>query len=157
MAFGRTVERVNDLDQSISEVGADPRLMWRIEFESAKFLPFLPEESQANPGVYGFELAAWLSEALARRNVITTYPFGEDWGWLLDYVEDNVGFNIGCSSVSSEEEGYQGTPLTWSIFVDSRKSMKQRLAGVDVGGRLQALSAQITAVLKSEGITWREV
>ena len=32
--------------------------MWAIEFTSDKFRPYLPEDSQVNPGVYGFELAA---------------------------------------------------------------------------------------------------
>lgn len=57
--------------------------MWRIEFSSAEFLPYLPEQAQANPGVYGFELAQWLSRALAERGVVTSYPIGEDWGWLI--------------------------------------------------------------------------
>ena len=40
--------------------------MSRIEFSSTKFLPYLPESCQVNPGVYGFELASWLSLALAK-------------------------------------------------------------------------------------------
>jgi hypothetical protein len=50
-------------------------------FVSDQFVPFLPEESQVNPEVYGAELAWWLASELARRNVFTSYPEYEDWGW----------------------------------------------------------------------------
>lgn len=54
--------------------------MASIEFTSATFLPVLPEDCQVNPGAYGFELAWWLAQALARSGVVTSYPVGEDWG-----------------------------------------------------------------------------
>jgi hypothetical protein len=53
--------------------------MWTVEFSSAKFLPYLPEDCQPNPGAYGFELALWLSQELAKRQIYTSYPVGEDW------------------------------------------------------------------------------
>jgi hypothetical protein len=131
--------------------------MWRIEFESAMFLPFLPEEAQANPGAYGFELAAWLSQALAGRGVITTYPLGEDWGWLLEYFEGELEIVIGCSSVCGEGEGYKGAPITWSIFVDPRRSLKQKLKGVGTVEQAQTLATHITVLLGSKSIEWRLV
>lgn len=51
--------------------------MWQIEFTSAEFLPRLPESCQGNPGVYGFELAWWLAQALAEQGIVTSYPLGE--------------------------------------------------------------------------------
>ena len=45
--------------------------MWRIEFSSDKFMPYLPESAQQNPGAYGFELAHWLSMQLATRGIAT--------------------------------------------------------------------------------------
>ena len=131
--------------------------MWRIEFESDKFLPFLPEESQGNPGVYGFELATWLSRGLARREVMTTYPLAEDWGWLLEYFQGDLEVAIGCSSVCGEGEGYTGQPISWSIFVDPRTSLKQRLKGVSGSAAEQPLVTHICAILKAEGIAWSAV
>lgn len=58
--------------------------MPEIEFTSAQFLPYLPEDAQVNPGAYGFELAQWLSQALSRCGIVTSYPVSEDWGWLLE-------------------------------------------------------------------------
>ena len=131
--------------------------MWRIEFDSDKFLPFLPEESQGNPGVYGFELACWLSRALAQRGVVPTYPIGEDWGWLLEHFRGDLEVAIGCSSVCGEGEGYEGTAIMWSIFIDPRTSLKQKLKGVSGDAVQKELVSHITAALKDEGIEWRAV
>ena len=60
-----------------------------VEFDSELFKPFLPEESQVNPRVYGAELAFWLSRQLAARGVVTSYPNFEDWGWFIEYITDS--------------------------------------------------------------------
>jgi hypothetical protein len=57
-----------------------------VEFDSDLFRPFLHEDAQMNPCVYGAELAFWLSQQLAQRGVMTSYPLGEDWGWFIEYI-----------------------------------------------------------------------
>ena len=131
--------------------------MWRIEFSSDKFLPYLPEEAQANPGVYGFELAHWLSSALAKQGVVTTYPLGEDWGWLLEFLDGEVEVKIGCSSVCGEDEGYAGTAIDWSIFVDPHRSVKQKLFGATPSAAAERLQGAIKSLLAAEGIEVRDV
>lgn len=131
--------------------------MWRIEFSSNKFLPFLPEEAQSNPGVYGFELASWMSQALARKGVITTYPLQEDWGWLIEHVRDEFEVIVGCSSVCGEGDGYESTAIGWSIFVDPRKTLKQKLKGTAIDAMVRELSDHITGVLDAEGLKWETV
>lgn len=59
-----------------------------VEFDSPLFRPFLPEDAQVNPQVYGAELAFWLARELAARGVATSYPEYEDWGWFLEYITD---------------------------------------------------------------------
>ncbi len=59
-----------------------------VEFDSDLFKPFLPEDSQVNPYVYGAELAFWLSKQLAKKGVVTSYPNFEDWGWFIEYITD---------------------------------------------------------------------
>jgi hypothetical protein len=49
-----------------------------VDFESQMFRPYLSEEAQVNPGVFGAELAFWLSRQLAQRGVTTSYPRHED-------------------------------------------------------------------------------
>lgn len=128
--------------------------MWRIEFSSTEFLPYLPEECQANPGAYGFELAHWLSVHLARQGVVTSYPSGEDWGWFVEYIQNDVEFMVGCSSVASEGDGYKGKAITWGVFVRPQLSLKQRLKGkAAIEPVVQNLASAITAALQSKGIS----
>ena len=70
-----------------------------VEFESDLFKPFLPEDAQVNPQVYGAELAFWLSRALAERGVVTSYPNYEDWGWFIEYTSpDDEEFWLCCGN-----------------------------------------------------------
>jgi len=66
----------------------------------------------ANPGAYGFELALWLSQALARVDLFTSYPVGEDWGWFIEYIEGEAKVMIGCSSHCKAGDGYCSQPVT---------------------------------------------
>jgi hypothetical protein len=126
--------------------------MTQLEFTSAAFLPVLPEGCQANPGVYGFELAWWLAQALARRGVVTSYPMGEDWGWLIEYREGEAEFMIGCSSQCDPDEGVQGRPIAWSVFVRQVRSLKQRLKGQAEPAMASMLTSAIVTALRAEGI-----
>lgn len=81
-----------------------------VDFTSDLFKPFLPEDTQVNPHVYGAELAYWLSQNLAKKNIITTYPNNEDWGWFLEYFIDDNEYMLCCSN--SDEEGKE-----WRCFL----------------------------------------
>lgn len=71
-----------------------------VEFRTNKFKPFLPDDAQVNPGVYGAELAYWLAHQLATRGVVTSYPRYEDWGWYILYItEDGAKYAIHCGNV----------------------------------------------------------
>ena len=130
--------------------------MWRIEFTSSEFLPLLPEECQGNPGVYGFELAWWLAQTLAATGVVTSYPVGEDWGWLIEHVNsEETEFTIGCASMADEGEGegYAGKEVTWSVFIRPHTSLKQRFKGQTHEQEVHRLGQQVLAVLKRKDIT----
>jgi hypothetical protein len=126
--------------------------MVRIEFDSAKFLPFLPEESQANPGAYGFELALWLAQQLMQAGMTTSYPIGEDWGWLIEHIEGEGEFMIGCGSQAEEGEGYKGKPIAWYIFVKQNLSLKQRFHTGAQPEMFERLLRSIQAALLAAGI-----
>ena len=128
--------------------------MTRIVFYSAQFLPYLPESCQVNPGAYGFELAMWLSKALMRLGIVTSYPIGVDWswGWFIEYTEGDANFIIGCSCQASQGEGYLGQPLRWSVFIEQSLSVTQRLRGQSDPVITAKLMDAIVAVLKAEGI-----
>lgn len=126
--------------------------MKNFDFLTSKFAPYLPEDCQANPGVYGFELALWLSQKLMQAGVVTSYPLGEDWGWLIEHVDGDAEFMIGCSSHAEENEGYQGRSLSWHVFIKQHLSIKQRLRGEEHQEVLHKLSRAISTALRSEGI-----
>jgi hypothetical protein len=70
-----------------------------VDFESKLFHPFLPEDSQVNPQIYGAELAFWLSRKLAEKGVFTSYPEFEDWGWFIEYItEDGDEYMLCCAN-----------------------------------------------------------
>jgi hypothetical protein len=130
--------------------------MWQIEFESAKFSPYLPEECQVNPGVYGFELAQWLSQKLAAENVITSYPNYEDWGWFIEYSQNEIDFMICCGSMTEPDESSSNQPITWTIYIEPHLTLSQKLKHVSGETIIQHLGAQITKILEQDGIQVRQ-
>ena len=112
-------------------------------FTSSKFTPVLPDECQVNPGVFGAELAYWLSLALARRGVITSYPEHEDWGWFIEYSTDTGSeFAVHCGNV-------QGSREQWLL---SLRGHGRKLFGRDKPpyGDAAPLIAAIRLVLETE-------
>ncbi len=126
--------------------------MLQLHFRTTRFLPYLPEASQVNPGAYGFELAQWLSQALMQAGIVTSYPLGEDWGWFIEYFEDEFECMVGCAAVAEEGEGYLAQPVDWRIFVKAQRSLKQRLQGRDARAVCRKLAGAILATLLAEGI-----
>jgi hypothetical protein len=126
--------------------------MWRIEFSSAKFLPYLPESAQQNPGAYGFEFAHWLSTQLAARGIVTGYPLGEDWGWFIEYFEGQLEIVIGCASEAQVGDGYTGAPINWRVFVRQPRSLRQKLKGRGISPKVEELARAVVSVLEEAGL-----
>ncbi|MBO9492028.1 hypothetical protein J7384_16830 [Endozoicomonas sp. G2_1] len=81
----------------------------QVDFSSNIFKPYLPDESQVNPKVYGAELAYWLSQKLAEKGFFTSYPEYEDWGWYLDYYVADNEYRLCCGNVDNSETDWQIT------------------------------------------------
>jgi hypothetical protein len=109
-------------------------------FSSARFRPYLPDQCQVNPNVLGFELAEWLSRALAARRVIASYPSSEDWGWYLESGESLI-----CCSGGAEE----GDRYEWRVFVDRPRRWFRRQPP---DAAQERLFDTIVEVLRGEGI-----
>lgn len=76
-----------------------------VDFDSDLFRPFLPDDAQVQPGLYGAELSYWLSRQLAQRGVITTYPDYEDWCWFIEYfAEDGSEFRLICVNTDGPDK-----------------------------------------------------
>ena len=128
-------------------------MTWGIEFSSAKFLPTLPEDCQANPGAYGFELALWLAQSLVHKGIVTGYPSAEDWGWCLDYAPtDELRLTIGCASLCGAEAGYRGQAIGWTVSIRERRSLEQRMHNLSNHAALEDLGRHIVDLLLAERI-----
>ena len=128
-------------------------MTWAIEFSSAKFLPTLPEDCQPNPGVYGFELALWLAQALCRRGIVTGYPSANDWDWCIDYAPtEELCLTIACASRCAAAAGYAGQPIDWAVSIRERRGLEQRLRQAADHAALDDLGRQIVDVLQAERI-----
>ncbi|MCH9828667.1 MAG: hypothetical protein K0U79_13075 [Gammaproteobacteria bacterium] len=131
--------------------------MWHVEFNTDRFLPYLPEESQSNPGVYGFELAQWLSAELMKRKVVTSYPVAEDWGWFIEYLEGETELMVCCSSQAEDGEGYKGKPIQWGMFIRAPGGLFKRRKGPETQRAVKLLSETISTAFKEAGIELRQV
>jgi hypothetical protein len=132
--------------------------MWAIEFSSDRFRPYLPEDSQVNPGVYGFELATWLSQTLAKNGVVTSYPISEDWGWFIEYISDaDEELMIACASQSEAGEGEGGKPLDWHIFIRQRRKPNKKKTAPGAPDSTKLVGDAIVLALSGEGVAVRQV
>ncbi len=82
-----------------------------VSFESDIFKPFLPEDFQVNPQVYGAELAFWFSKKLAEKNIMTSYPEYEDWGWYIEFFIDDNEYRFRCGNID-------GSLSKWHCFLE---------------------------------------
>jgi hypothetical protein len=112
-------------------------------FRSPAFKPFLPNDSQVNPGVYGAELAYWLASRLAATGVVTSYPESEDWGWYIEYLPPS-GSEFAVHCTNDDEEGTR-----WTLRL---RRHPRKIFGRDKPPyrEADALTAALRRVLESE-------
>lgn len=120
-------------------------------FRSDRFIPFLPEDSQVNPEVYGAELAYWLSAELARRGVFTSYPQPEDWGWYIEFTTSTGSeFAILCGNVT-------GTRDRWALALRRharRMFGRDKPAFSEAGQLVAAIRGALESVVPPSDIQW---
>lgn len=90
-----------------------------VRFRSSLFSPRKPEGQQANPGVYGEELAQWVHERIGAFGLAALDHFAEDWGWMVVFGRDFPAW-IGCSNVGGERD-------QWLCFCEVHRGFSDRL------------------------------
>ncbi|KAF1723193.1 hypothetical protein [Pseudoxanthomonas wuyuanensis] len=122
-----------------------------VEFKSEQFSPVLPEDCQVNPGVYGAELAFWLSQELAKRGVPTSYPNFEDWGWFIEYSPDTGSeFAVHCCNVDGSKD-------RWLL---SLRRFPRKMFGRDkppymeAASLVQGIRAVVESIVAPGDVTW---
>jgi hypothetical protein len=86
-----------------------------VRFRSDMFAPRRAERDEVNPGRYGRELAEWLAARLGERGVAAGQPAPEDWGWLLEVVQDGESFGVACGNVGESRS-------EWLLWVDPARA-----------------------------------
>ena len=124
-----------------------------VSFDSELFAPFLPEDAQVNPRVYGAELAFWLARQLAARGVVTSYPNYEDWGWFIEYRTDaGDEYWLCCGN----REGAQDQ---WLCFLDAKARRcfgRSKPPPESAAALLEALRAILDATPEIVNIVWSD-
>lgn len=124
-----------------------------VEFESDLFIPFLPEDSQVNPQVYGAELTYWLSKKLAEKGVITTYPNNEDWGWFIEYFTDTDDeYWLCCSNI-------EGVNNKWLCYLNPKAKKlfgRDKAKSENAKPLLDALKSVLSEEPRITNIVWSE-
>lgn len=124
-----------------------------VDFKSELFKPFLSDEAQVNPNVYGAELAWWLSSELASEGIETTYPNFEDWGWFLEYFVDDNEYWLCCGNVADSNN-------QWRVYLDckAKNIFGRSKAPVDYAKPLlKALEQVLYKQPEITSIVWSEV
>ncbi|MFW2438016.1 MAG: hypothetical protein ACN4GR_01445 [Arenicellales bacterium] len=125
-----------------------------VAFDAECFAPFLPEESQVNPAVYGAELAFWLARELAEAGVVTSYPNYEDWGWFIEYITDEGDEYWLCCG------NREGSKDKWLCYLDPKAKSLFGRNRADVENALPLLRGLKSVLGKSQAVTnvvWSEV
>jgi hypothetical protein len=120
-------------------------------FRSAQFSPFLPDECQVNPGVFGAELAFWLCADLARRGFVTSYPAQDDWCWTLEFLpESGSEFSICCSNIDAASDRWQ-----LALIRQPRKMFgRDKPSFSEVSDLMEAVRASIASVADASEVDW---
>lgn len=127
-------------------------LATNVQFDSDLFRPFLHEDAQVNPLIYGAELAFWLSRQLAQRGVLTSYPQAEDWGWYLEYITDEGNeYWLCCQNQDDSSDKW------WCRLEPLARGMFGRKKAPIEGARLllDAVHEALDAEPGVQRVTWR--
>ena len=78
---------------------------------------------------------------------------GRKIDWLIEYIDGDAEFMLGCGSQAAAGEAYTGQPIDWYIFIKQHRSLKQRLLGSAAPALAAMLREAILTALRAEGIT----
>ena len=120
-----------------------------ILFQSGRFNLSKVGEHFINPCCFGEDLAAWLRSKLTERNIETSQPYQEDWGWELPVTHGIDSYYL-CMSGNADNARIHDDEGEWHVIVEKRRSVWQRLTGK---GRItpdDALAKLIDEILSKE-------
>lgn len=101
-----------------------------LSFESSAF-PVTPgEDEETNPGIYGRELASWISEQLRAVGLHAGSIIPEDFGWCVPVRSPPYSLYVVCASGELADQ--------WQVFVFSEGGLVDRFLRKDRSAELVA-------------------
>ena len=116
----------------------------QVEFKSDKFPPYEGEEEEINPGLWGKRLAEYLQEKLLVHSINVTCIAPEDWGWMVELVNEEFPLWIGC--------GHQdGTNDEFLCFIEpSKPVIRKGFKNIDTTVQVSRVSDALVKILESD-------
>jgi hypothetical protein len=124
-------------------------------FKSSKFEIEPGEDNEINPGVYGRQLAVWLSEQFGGLGYDVEL-INEDWGRCIMCAREPAWLWVGCANVAVDYPNVPAEPpkkeeIIWHCFVICEVPIWKRLfRRVDTQPIRTKLAEQLLIILKSE-------
>jgi len=123
-----------------------------VEFRSDKFPPYVGEEDQVNPNIWGKRLAEYLEITLRKQGIETEEIYSEDWGWSVPIKNDEFTMWIGCGHYQEYENGYL-------CFVEpSKPTIRKWFKKIDIRDRIENVTNALNSILTSDpeihGVRW---
>lgn len=126
----------------------------QVEFRSHKFPPYVGEQEQINPGLWGRRLAEYLVTKLQERGIETEAMVAEDWGWYIPVRNAEFRLALCC--------GHQdGADDEFLCFTEpSQPVVKRWFKKIDATAQLTRLTEALQQILASDPeireIVWTE-
>src|SRR5260370_28769465 len=120
-----------------------------ILFRTSRFNLSKVGENFINPCCFGEDVATWLRTKLIDGRIEVRQPYQEDWGWELPAKDGSDSYYL-CVSGNSDESSANRDMGEWSIIVEKRRSLSQRLSGQGKISVNDKMARAIEAILSRE-------
>ncbi|SRR6266404_181804 len=110
-----------------------------VTFNTGFFQPVPYEEEQTNAGVYGKQLADWISEQLNKNGMKVEEVVAEDFGWAVIVSRKPILLWIACSNVRESTE--------WRMYPVAEPYLRQRLFGFELTPRAERLRTLLQEIV----------
>ncbi|MGZ3593912.1 MAG: hypothetical protein ACXU9F_08800 [Syntrophales bacterium] len=116
-----------------------------VEFRSAKFSAYPPEEEKVNPDLWGKRLAEYLHRELKEEGIETEEIYPEDWGWVVPIHHEPFSLWVGCGH-------YQKYPDGYLVFIEPSKPTirKGLFKKIDTTDDVEKVAVALDRILRSD-------
>lgn len=123
-------------------------------FRSTRFRVEPGEDAGTNPGVFGRQLAVWITAQLRERGYPDAEEVAEDWGWAVVCQGRPFYLYVACGNMLDiDDDGPKRVPdedIVWHTYATADKPLFARWRGIDVTGSIAALDAVLGEILRSD-------